>query len=86
MQRVGVAVPAVELAGDADLAGVGRPDHEAGPWFGGGALVGAEDVPEELVPTFTDEVEVDLSERGLRRAALCGRHLSESSEYGMMRG
>ena len=61
-------VPVVEVADDAHGLGVGRPDRErrAGDVTHDarvGAHVRTEHVPQLLVTTLTDEVEVDLAER-----------------------
>jgi hypothetical protein len=67
--RVRPARPAVEVAGDPQALGRGRPDREAGPGDRAGrgvvvADVGAQDVPEPLVAALADQVQVDLAERG----------------------
>ena len=63
------AGPVVEVAGDPDTAGVRRPhrerrsaDRSAGRVVG--PDVGAEDVPEVLVPALADQVQVDVAEGG----------------------
>ena len=63
--RQGGAVPVVEIAGDPDSLGVRSPDSEAGA---GHALMdhglGAERPPQFLMSALTDEMQVELPERG----------------------
>ena len=66
--RVGPAVPVVEVAGQADALRAGGPHREGRALHGSGdpvvgAGVRAEHVPELLVATFADQVQVDLAQR-----------------------
>ena len=86
--RVRAPVPVVEVADHADAAGVRRPDRERGP-AGLLADVGAEDLPQLLVPALGDQVQVDLAQRrqvpvrvvgdglGQRRAAAARRGVGD---------
>ena len=65
--RVAAAVPAVEVADHPHAAGTRRPHREGGTRHrpSGGVVaadVGAEDRPELLVPSLTDQVQVDVAE------------------------
>ena len=66
--RMAGAVPEVEVADHADTAGVRRPDGERRAGHRAGQRVvaadmGAEHLPQLLVPAFADEVEVHVAER-----------------------
>ncbi len=66
--RVQAAVPAVDVADEADRGRVGRPDGEGDA---GDPVhlprVGAEPLPEALVPALADEVQVEIAERRRER-------------------
>jgi hypothetical protein len=88
------AVPAVEVADDPNLAGVGRPHRErrAGRGIGAGVdEVAAERLPQLFVASLTEQVQVDLAERGAAHpvASIAGSamiRLSEPSGIGSQLG
>ena len=67
-------VPAVEVAGDGDGAGIRRPDGERRPV---GAVEGrgmcSQTLVQLLVPPFAGEVEVELAERRCKRVRIADR-------------
>jgi hypothetical protein len=66
MERMGTALPAVEIPDDGDRAGMGRPDGEAcarHPAHRNG--VGAEVAVEAELPTLIEQVEVFLGQTAI---------------------
>ncbi len=66
--RRACAGPVIEVTGDADAPGAGRPHRERGAGNGAaGGVIGAdvrtEHIPQVLVPALADQIQVHLAER-----------------------
>jgi len=74
--RVGLAVPLVVVAHHTDGGGVGRPDREGDALFAVvRAGVGPEGLPEALVTSFRDQVQVEIAERRTMAVGVAGHGL-----------